>query len=107
MDDQDPSIQELARAIADQLAPYMQPPDPNQLFDHTDLARLFKVSRSTIFQRAKAENWPRTRFGTDAKSDRFSRADIEQIQALKHQQPKPEKTIPNVGTRANKNRNKK
>lgn len=106
MDDQDPSIQELAAAIAQALAPHMQPPDPNQLYDHADLARLFKVSRSTIFQRARAENWPRTRFGTDAKSDRFSRADIEQIQALRHQQPKPEKTIPNVGTRAKRRHTK-
>lgn len=92
-------IEALAEAIAAALAPHLTPPDPDQLFDHADLARLFKVSRSTIFTRAKAENWPRTRIGKDGKTDRFSRADIEAIKKLTHQEPTV-KTVPRVGTRA-------
>lgn len=99
-------MQELAEAIAAALAKHLVPEDPNQLYDHADLARLFKVSRSTIFKRAKEENWPRTRLGTDEKSTRFSRADIAAIQAMRHQEPAPEKVVPNVGIRARK-RNQK
>lgn len=93
-------VEALAEALAAALAKHLKPPDPNQLFDHADLARLFKVSRSTIFRRAKEENWPRTRIGTDGKTDRFTRADIEAIQQLHHQQPAPPKVTPTVGTRA-------
>lgn len=98
------TVEELAEAIAAALAPHLTPPDPDQLFDHADLAALFKVSRSTIFTRAKAENWPRTRFGSDGKSDRFSRADIEAIKKLHHKEPVT-KTVPKVGTRANRRKN--
>lgn len=92
------TVEELAEAIAKALAPHLTQPDPDQLFDHADLARLFKVSRSTIFTRAKQENWPRTRLGS---TDRFSRADIEAIKQLHHKEPVT-KTVPSVGTRANR-----
>jgi predicted DNA-binding transcriptional regulator AlpA len=101
---QEIDIQELAEAIAAALARHIAPDDPAQLYDHGDLARLFKVSRSTIFRRAKEENWPRTRLGTDEKSTRFSRADIAAIQAMSTQAPPPAKTVPSVGTRANRRR---
>ena len=101
MEQQD--IDALAKAIADALAPHIKPPDSNQLYDHTDLARLFKVSRSTILARAKEQNWPRTRIGTDGKTDRFTRADIEAIITLNHKEPPPPRTKPTVGTRARRN----
>jgi predicted DNA-binding transcriptional regulator AlpA len=98
--DPQPGIEDLAEAIASALAKHLKPDDPNQLYDHADLARLFKVSRSTIFRRAKEENWPRTRIGSDGKTDRFSRSDIEAIKQLSHKAPPPPKTVPSVGTRA-------
>ena len=100
------NIEALAEAIAAALAEHLKPDDPNQLYDHADLARLFKVSRSTIFRRAKEENWPRTRIGADGKTDRFSRADIEAIRAIGHKEPPPPKIRPNVGTRANRRNGK-
>jgi hypothetical protein len=100
------TMAELAQAVAAALAQQLTPPDPNQLYDHEDLARLFKVTRSTIFARAKAQNWPRTRIGTDGKTDRFTRADVEAIIQLNHKAPPPPRTVPNVGTRANRRNGK-
>lgn len=101
MDEQ--TVDALAKAIADALAPHLRPPDPNQLYDHQDLARLFKVSRSTILARAKEQNWPRTRIGNDGKTDRFTQADIAAIITLNHKAQPPPRTKPTVGTRARRN----
>ena len=94
------TIDELAQAIAEHLAPHLTPPDPNQLYTPEDLARIFQVSRSTILARSHKQNWPKTRLGTDAKSDRFTQADLDAIIALNRKEPAPQKVVPKVGTRA-------
>ena len=73
------------------------------LKDMGDVARLFGISRSTAFRMKKAQSWPHVRFGTEI---RFTPADIEAIIQMNHQQPAPEKVVPNVGIRA-KRRNQK
>ena len=67
--------------------------------DIGEVAKLFGISRSTAFRLKKAESWPHHRFGTEI---RFSAADIEAIAALHSKTPPPPKTVPRVGTRANR-----
>ena len=68
-----------------------------------ELAGRLQVSRSTAFRMKKKDSWPHVRIGTEI---RFTEQDYEAIVAIYHQQPAPPKTTPNVGTRANRRRNK-
>jgi len=68
-----------------------------------DVARIFGISRSTAFRMKKDQSWPHVRFGTEI---RFTESDIEAIVQMNHKTPAPPKTTPNVGTRANRRRNK-
>ena len=67
-----------------------------------ELADILRVSRSTAFRMKKAQSWPHVLLGTEV---RFTQADVEAIVQMNHQAPPPPKTVPNVGTRANR-RNK-
>ena len=73
------------------------------LKDMGDVAKLFGISRSTAFRMKKAQSWPCVRFGTEI---RFTDEDIQAIIQINHQQPPPQKTVPSVGTRANRRNNK-
>ena len=64
-----------------------------------EIAALLKVSRSTAFRLKRSDSWPHVRLGTEI---RFTEADYEAIVALYHQAPPPPKTVPKVGTRANR-----
>ena len=64
-----------------------------------ELAALLKVSRSTAFRMKKAQQWPCILFGTEV---RFSAEDVEAIKAMNHKTPPAPKTVPKVGTRANR-----
>ena len=69
----------------------------------TELAELFKISRSTAYRMKKEQRWPHIRFGTEI---RFSQENLEAIKALNAQTPTPDRRAPRIGTRANK-RNQK
>jgi len=69
----------------------------------TELAELFKISRSTAYRMKKEQSWPHIRFGTEI---RFSQENLEAIKALNAQTPAPDRRAPRIGTRANK-RNQK
>jgi excisionase family DNA binding protein len=66
-----------------------------------EVADILRISRSTAFRMKKAQQWPHVRLGTEI---RFTNADIEAIIQMNHQTPPPPKTVPNVGTRANRRR---
>ena len=68
----------------------------------TELAELFKISRSTAYRMKKEQRWPHIRFGTEI---RFSQENLEAIKALNAQTPAPDRRAPRIGTRANR-RNK-
>lgn len=68
-----------------------------------ELAALLRVSRSTAFRMKKSQNWPHVRLGAEI---RFTAADYEAIVQMNHQQPTPPRTVPNVGTRANRRNGK-
>ena len=64
-----------------------------------ELAELFQISRSTAYKLKKLQSWPHILLGTEI---RFSPEDVEAIKAINHKTPPPPKTVPNVGTRANR-----
>lgn len=68
-----------------------------------DVALIFGISRSTAFRLKKAQSWPHVRFGTEI---RFTPEDVQAIIALNHKAPPPPRTVPNVGTRANRRNGK-
>ena len=68
-----------------------------------DVAIIFGISRSTAFRMKKQQSWPHVRFGTEI---RFTAADVEAIIALNHKTPAPPRTVPKVGTRANRKNGK-
>jgi len=65
----------------------------------SEIAALLQVSRSTAFRMKKKDSWPHVRIGTEI---RFTAADYEAIVSIYHQAPPPPKTVPKVGTRANR-----
>lgn len=65
----------------------------------TELAELFKISRSTAYRMKKEQSWPHIRFGTEI---RFSQENLEAIKALNAQTPAPDRRAPRIGTRANR-----
>jgi len=65
----------------------------------TELAELFKISRSTAYRMKKEQRWPHIRFGTEI---RFSQENLEAIKALNAQTPAPDRRAPRIGTRANR-----
>lgn len=67
-----------------------------------EVAKLFKISRSTAYRLNKADKWPNHRFGTEL---RYSPEDVAAIQAKYAQSPAPERRTPNIGKRAQR-RNK-
>lgn len=69
----------------------------------SDVAELFGISRSTAFRLKKQQSWPHVRFGTEI---RFTPEDVQAIIALNHKAPTPPRTVPNVGTRANRRNGK-
>ena len=68
-----------------------------------DVALIFGISRSTAFRLKKQQSWPHVRFGTEI---RFTPEDVQAIIALNHKAPPPPRTVPNVGTRANRRNGK-
>ena len=69
----------------------------------TELAELFKISRSTAYRMKKEQSWPHIRFGTEI---RFSPEDVATIQAKYAQAPTEPRRTPRIGTRATR-RNQK
>jgi len=72
------------------------------LYTLEDLAALFKVSRSTIYRRRKADNWPHLQIGSEF---RFTAEDVQKILEIYRKETPPEqpRKRPNVGTRAKRN----
>lgn len=67
----------------------------------TDIAEMFGISRSTAFRLKKQQGWPCVRFGTEL---RFTDEDVAAIIKINHQDPPAPKTVPKVGTVANRRR---
>lgn len=66
-----------------------------------EVATFLGVSRSTAFRMKKAQSWPCIMIGSQT---RFDEDDIRAIIEINRQTPPPPKTVPKVGTRANRNR---
>lgn len=66
-----------------------------------ELARILRVSRSTAFRRKKEDRWPCIRIGTLLV---FDEDNIKQILDMYREAPPPPKVVPQVGTRARRNK---
>lgn len=98
----DGDLGDLAKAIAEALAPLIKP-DPFRTYSIGDVGRMLHIQRSTAYQRYRADKWPSIKVGTILS---FTEDHVKQILKMYEDAPPPPKVTPTVGTRA-KRRNQK
>jgi hypothetical protein len=98
----DGDLGELAKAVAEALAPHLKP-DPFRTYSIEDMARFLHIQRSTAYQRKRADKWPCIRVGTVLS---FTEEHVQQILSLYEDKPPAPKVTPTVGTRATRRKNK-